>query len=508
MTNSNSSPHSSLLELATVSLFLIVVASLAGWFFYSSGYILYYGDAQAHLNISRSIFDSRNPGYAQLGTVWLPILHVICLPFVGNNSLWSSGLAGTIPVALCFIVSGVCLYLCGKETYGTSVAASVVLLGFALNPNVLYLAATPMTELVFVAGLSVSLLSVLRFRKTHNPVSMAPAVFASWWMSLTRYDGWFLIPFLALCFAIFAPAAKLRMFVISASLFALAPIYWMAHNWFLTGNALDFFDGPYSAAAIQGNRPYPGFHDWPAALHYYFEAGRACCGNALMIAGIVGFVISIWQRRWLAVAFLSLTPLFYVWSVHSSKTPIHLPWLWPFGYYNSRYGLAVVVLMAFAMGAIVTTLPERRRWLGLLIPLFTVAPWLVKPSPSDWICWKESQVNSDARRAWTTHAVSFVNSNYHMGQGILTEFGDLAGIFCKAKLPLEEAIHEGDGIAWFVNTMPNGLLRQTRWAMAQEGGKLASTIAGAHSYRIVDRIQVPGAPDLLIYQRRYFGDSR
>ena len=60
---------------ALVALFALLVLS--------HGYILYYGDAQSHLNISRGIIDSRTPGYDQLGTVWLPVLHLICLPFVG-----------------------------------------------------------------------------------------------------------------------------------------------------------------------------------------------------------------------------------------------------------------------------------------------------------------------------------------------------------------------------------------------------------------------------------------
>jgi len=30
------------------------------------GYILYWGDAQAHLNAGRSLIDSRTPGYDQL----------------------------------------------------------------------------------------------------------------------------------------------------------------------------------------------------------------------------------------------------------------------------------------------------------------------------------------------------------------------------------------------------------------------------------------------------------
>jgi len=39
----------------------------AAWtrFFYQRGYLAYYGDAEAHLNIARRILDSRTPGYDQ-----------------------------------------------------------------------------------------------------------------------------------------------------------------------------------------------------------------------------------------------------------------------------------------------------------------------------------------------------------------------------------------------------------------------------------------------------------
>ena len=152
LTNSDDSPRSSFGELAAAGIFLLAVIAIAAWFFYSSGYLLYYGDAQAHLNASRSWIDSRTPGYDQIGTVWLPMLHLLCLPFVRNNFLWSSGLAGAIPVAACFVAAGLCLYLCAKEAYQRTAAAAAVLLCFALNPNVLYLATITMTELVFVAG--------------------------------------------------------------------------------------------------------------------------------------------------------------------------------------------------------------------------------------------------------------------------------------------------------------------------------------------------------------------
>ena len=201
------------------------------------------------------------------------------------------------------------------------------------------------------------------------------------------------------------------------------------------------------------------------------------------------------------MAFLSLTPLFYVWSVHSSWTPIHLPWLWPHGYYNSRYGLAVVVLLAFAAGGLAIANP--RSW---LVPLLALLPWVIMPNADKWICWKESQRNSDSRREWTQQAAVYFADHYQTGDGVLTEFGDLAGVFCKDQLPLKEDLHEGNGPAWFVNTLPSGLVRQTKWAMAQEGDKLSQRLAEARSYQVVQTIRVNGAPPLLIYQRLYLGD--
>ena len=58
------------------------------------GSLLLYGDAVAHLHIARRVFDSMTPGYRQLGSVWLPLPHILLLPFVWNMAWWRSGLAG------------------------------------------------------------------------------------------------------------------------------------------------------------------------------------------------------------------------------------------------------------------------------------------------------------------------------------------------------------------------------------------------------------------------------
>jgi hypothetical protein len=64
-------------------------ASVASFLYYArQGDLLLYGDAVAHINIARRVFDSRTPGLLQLGTVWLPLPHLLMIPFVVSNSAW------------------------------------------------------------------------------------------------------------------------------------------------------------------------------------------------------------------------------------------------------------------------------------------------------------------------------------------------------------------------------------------------------------------------------------
>ena len=77
---------------------------------YHAGWLLYYGDAESHLNHARRVFDSHTPGAEQLGTVWLPLPHLLMLPFVANDTLWRTGLAGSIPSATCFVIATTFLF--------------------------------------------------------------------------------------------------------------------------------------------------------------------------------------------------------------------------------------------------------------------------------------------------------------------------------------------------------------------------------------------------------------
>src|SRR6266550_785529 len=72
-------------------------------FYFQRGDVLLYGDAVAHINIARRVFDSKTPGLLQLGTVWLPLPHVLMIPLVASDWAWQTGLGGSLPSMAAYV---------------------------------------------------------------------------------------------------------------------------------------------------------------------------------------------------------------------------------------------------------------------------------------------------------------------------------------------------------------------------------------------------------------------
>ncbi len=490
--------------LAAVVALLAAIGSGAAWWCFAHGYALYYGDAEAHLNIARRILDSRTPGPDQIGTVWLPLPHFLLIPFVMRDAWWHNGLAGVVPSVICFVIAGAFLFSAARRIYSSAGAALAVTLLFALNPNVLYLQATPMTELPFLASLAALLWATLWFRDSQSLWAVLIAAAASNAASLTRYEGWFLIPFVCL-YLLVSAKQKWHAILFGAAGGALGPLAWLAHNQYYYSNALEFYNGPYSAAAIyqrqlaQGGFRYPGDHDWITAARYYFAASRWIAGWPLLAMGIAGTVVAATKRVWWALFLLLLPPLFYVWSMHSSGTPIFVPDLPPYGWYNTRYAIAAVAFTAFASGALVTLVPARFQVkTSIILALAVTGVWGFSGSSS--ISWKESEVNSEARRAWTDQAASFLVREYRPGSGIIFSFGDLTGVLREAGIPLREGLHEGNGVAFdAAMARPNPLLLE-EWGLAFSGDAVDAALQKA-GYILRKQIVVKGAPVVEIYHR-------
>jgi hypothetical protein len=222
--------------------------------------------------------------------------------------------------------------------------------------------------------------------------------------------------------------------------------------------------------------------------------------------GSLGLLAAIFRRRWWTLIILTVPAAFFVLSMYSSGTPIYVPHLWPNTYYNTRYGMAALPLLAFSGAAIVSLIPERWRpsAVGIVLAL-AVAPWVMHPGPESWITWKESEVNSVARRAWTAEAAEFLKENYRKGDGIIFSFGDLTGVLREAGIPLRESLYDGNNPHFAAAIARPDLFLWEEWALAISGDPVATALlklgrAGVR-YQCVKIVQVKEAPAIEIYRR-------
>ncbi|HCC56479.1 MAG TPA: hypothetical protein DEQ47_04325 [Solibacterales bacterium] len=450
-------PAVTLCRTRTVAAATALVSLASVLFFYYRGELLQFGDAEAHLNIARRILDSPDPGINQIGTVWLPLPHLLMLPFAAVTRGWQLGFAGSIASPVCFIASAMLFFRSLRLLFG-AVAAAAGTAVLVLNPNALYLQAIPMTEPVFLAALCGLFYCTLTGRPTAAGLCAAAA---AW----TRYDGWFLLPF---CSLFFLRANGWRAALRFSLVAGAAPLLWFAHNRWQFGDALDFYRGPYSARAIQGDHYYPGRHDWTTAIHYFFTAVRLVNGWPLVLIGAPGIALALLRRTWWPVLLLSLPPVFYLWSMHSSGVPIFVPSLWPHGWYNTRYALSALPLLALGVAALVSA-GRNSRGVAVAIVALCLVPWIVRPSPENWITWKESQVNSRARRTGAKKVYLYLRARLGPRDTVFTEFNDLTEIYRHLGLPLRRTVTGDDGPLWWGPVMRPDLFLRDPWVVCFAG---------------------------------------
>jgi len=474
-------------------------------FFYRRGWLLYYGDAEAHLNIARRIFDSQTPGYDQLGTYWLPLTHVLMLPFVRVDRWWHQGIAASFSTGLCFVLGGTFLFAAARRVFQSTAAAAAATGLAVLNPNVLYLQSTAMTEAVFFAALMALLYSSVRFRETQGWAAAAGAGAATCAATLTRYEGWFLIPFAALWFLYAAKRRRVLIAVLFGVVASLGPLYWMAHGWWETGDLMDWYNSPYSARALQGDAPCPGRGNWHMAWYYYRNAVQLAAGQVLTLLAVAGGLVMLAKvvlarknRTKLALHpgvwpffLLAIPGLFFIWSMHQGVVPIFMPHLWPHAYYNTRYGLAAIPLLALTAAAITIAVPEKMRpgAAGLLVGLALV-PWLAHPGAENWITWAESRANSVGRRAWMSEAAEYLAPRYMPGSGIISSQGDdFMGIYRVMGIPLRETFSINNGLLWNATVKRPDLFLWQEWAVVKGGDPVQTAVNRAGRYGILYRLE-------------------
>ncbi|HEX4652317.1 MAG TPA: glycosyltransferase family 39 protein [Granulicella sp.] len=458
----------------------VLLAFIAILLCYSRGYLLLYGDAVAHLGNARRILDSRNPGLSQLGGVWLPLPHLLMLPFVQKMAWWQNGLAGTWPSLLCYVAGVAGFYRLARRLLVPRWAVLAAAF-YAVNPNLLYLSTTAMTEplflalLVWLTLLTVECVDVLRSgmiqAANRKLILIGLLIFAA---VFTRYDGWVLgaAIWCVLAWQVLRDK-KLRVqvapaFAVFTVITVAGPLLWLAYNQHFFHDPLDFMRGPYSAAAIEkrtsspGAPHYRGWHNLGWALIFYTRTAQVDAaawetGFALMAAALLGLYMTIrrsFEGAHRAAILLWLPLPFYLYSVAYGSVPIFIPQLYPHSYYNSRYGMEM--LPGLALFAFVAVAALERVWakswprtVSLMNPvvLLLVLANSVAMIFSTPLVLKEGIVNATTRVPFES-AIARQLESYPVGVPILMFNSDHIGALQQAGIPLKQTVNEGDRDSW------------------------------------------------------------
>jgi hypothetical protein len=428
-------------------------------------------DAKAHLVVSRRIFDSLTPSWEQIGAVWLPLPHLLNAIPVQIDFLYRTG-AFAIAVSIAsFAIATACVSAIVRSLTGSRTGAVLAASLFALNPNVLYLQSTPMTEPLLFALTSLVVLHLVEWAKSDEPKARAVAGWTMVAACLTRYEAWPVVSaaIVAAAYvkwrrglaatAVIHEGARLAVYPILAVVLFVGISFATTGRWFVTG-------GFYV--------PDPKLQGQPLVVWEEIRSGLAALAGprfaqALTIAVIVGAMTGLFRKRWagltLTLALLAAVALpFYAFV---SGHPFRI-----------RYEVPLILGGAVAIGGAVSLL----RWLAPLaaIPLLVITQLQVPMFSQLAPMVIEAQLdrsNSDGRRIVT----ACLEKSYD-GTTIMASMGSLAHYMQELSLAgfdLDDFIHEGSGPIWQQSYYVEPSLF-AGWVLVEEAAEGGDMLAQKH----------------------------
>jgi hypothetical protein len=503
--------------LALILILLVSLASLAYVFSIHSTDLD--GDGWSHVKRARMLSDSLTPGYQQVGTVWLPLFHVLAAPLAMNNFLWRTGLAGSLVSMLSFVVAGLGLFLILRRMIEQRAIVWLSLGLFLLNPSLLYYQTTPMQELLSMALLVLNVLFLLLWQQKGRKPFLALAAVMNALAGLNRYEGWFFIPF-AVAWVLLASVEgnenrrwgqRAGDAIGYAFVSTLAPLYWFVHNWLEYGDFLEFIRGPYSAIVLYQQQiakyhfSYPTEGHWWLSVLYYTKAMRYCCGEIpfwLALGGLGVVLARVFVRpsegkgtprrscfSWHHAHLLFIVPFFfYVLSLAKGRAPAYVVDYYPYENFGVRYGHtlipAVITLAAVflvALNSAVTTRWLRRAlaallMLALLIPMGVAVRTQLHSLPAH----EEPFRNNRDDRRILQELGEYLKPRWHGGM-ILMNSGYLGRVSQLDEIPMRKVVHEENRELW--ELMLRYPFPQIHWILAEEGDEVWKQVKTNPAYR-------------------------
>jgi len=460
-------------------LFVVSFLSAAAYIFSSTrNIVVAYNDARAHMNMARLVFDNLKPGLVQIGSVWLPLDHILKLVFVWNDTLWQSGFAGSFWSMVSYILTSYVVYRLTLLIARDKWAAFLAMILFATNLNVLYMQTTPMTELLLLFFFTAATYFFYLWTKSKKVTSLIFTALFVFLATLTRYDGWFLF-LLILSVIVFTnikeKLKEYRKFSLSSfgkivsSIFGGKTLFfatlggfgialWLIWNLLIYGDALYFALGPYSAKVQQNKIAQAGSlltkNNFPLSLKAYWLAMVDNIGLTLMILAIAGLANYIYKNKFSNQAqalYTLLSPLFFhVLSLYIGFSILVVPELGTSftsgaraSWFNVRYGLMIIPAVAVFSGYLVR---KNIRLKILIIFLILLQGYLF---------WSQKNIITITDGVIGTSSLDVVDVRDWLVQNakekdglILTSISYNNALAFSTGMHLKRFIHEGTGKYW------------------------------------------------------------
>lgn len=438
------------------------------WFYLQNGLGLSYNDARSHLDIGRRVVEGLKPGLAQLGSVWLPLDHLLMVPLVWNDWAWHSGFAGAFWNMLSFVGTGLVIYKylakLGVGTLGQLIGVIV----FAANKNVLYLQSTAMTEPLLLFTMTAGCYYLLLWHENDNVLSLIKAAFWIMLATLTRYDGWFLLAYATGLIVVHAWRTQgfkriEGVGVLFLTLAAFGILLWFGWNQLIFGDALYFVFGPFSAHAQQlvmaeaGALPTRSniFLSLKVFLYAFFYNSYTYPAILAALAAIVLW----WDKKILggvrSATTALLSPFFFnILALVLGFSVIFVQGISGDTWFNVRYGVMLAPTIAIFIGYLVDRAKAFRPLLigSLIFTLFFAF------ASGDAVSIDDARVGSSQKNV--SEVSGYLNKYAKNEKGfILISAASHDAIIFSSGLPMKRFIHEGTGLYW-----ENALAIPDRWA--------------------------------------------
>jgi hypothetical protein len=495
-----------------------LVAGTAAWMTWAQhDLVLSHYDAKAHLVVARRVFDNITPGWKQIGAVWLPLPHLLHMLPTQIDVLYRTGAFGSFLSVISFALTvwaAARLVLAMTGSHAGAITAGALLL---LNPNLLYLQSTPMTEPLLLGVTFLLVLWMYEWLAAERPGETAgadphrPPVRIGWALlaaAWTRYEAWPVVAAI-LCAVTYAlwrrglagryiartiarlaawPAAAILLFLVNSRI--------TAGTWFVSGGFYEHDPGYEGLVLRSLLAVWWGTHRLSG---YLIEIVALVTAGAVLVGSLKRRSPDAWLAPVALFAAASL-PFYAFYAGHPFRVRYMVPLV---GACALFCGLAVALIGRVSPGASGRSRAVRAPLAAALL----VASSLVESPPLEGRAPMLEEAQWDVPRSRERRAVTACLADAYHGEKVMASMGSLAHYMQELShdgFDIADFVHEGNGTIWDL-AMETGPAPHAGWMLIEEqseGGDVLARRVREDAAFTRGMVRVCEGGGVVLYQRK------